>query len=53
MRLQSVLSRLFPRSFSAKLLAVAFVGIHVPLLLLIVWLVGLAELDPHERWTVF
>jgi len=53
MRLHSVLSRLFPRSFSAKLLAVAFIGIHVPLLLLIVWLVGLAELDPRERWTIF
>jgi len=53
MPLHDTLSRIFPRSFSAKLLAVAFVGIHVPLLLLIVWLIGLGDLSASQRWAVF
>jgi len=53
MRLHATLSRIFPRSFSAKLLAVAFTGIHVPLLLLIVWLMWLADLSGPQRWAVF
>lgn len=52
MRLYDLLSRLFPRSFSAKLLAVAFVGIHIPLLLLIAWLVWQTELAGAQMWTV-
>jgi diguanylate cyclase (GGDEF)-like protein len=35
MRLYAALSRVFPRSFTAKVLAVAFVGTHVPLLALV------------------
>ena len=53
MTVYATLSRLFPRSFSAKLLAVAFFGIHVPLLLLMAWLVGVADLDPTARWRIF
>lgn len=52
MRLYAGLSRLFPRSFSAKLLAVTFVGIHLPLLLLIAWLAAQSELDGRPLWSV-
>ncbi|HBK46344.1 MAG TPA: GGDEF domain-containing protein [Xanthomonadaceae bacterium] len=52
MRLYNGLSRLFPRSFSAKLLAVAFAGIHVPLLLLVLWLLSHGELQGRQLWTV-
>jgi diguanylate cyclase (GGDEF)-like protein len=52
MHLYNVLARVFPRSFSAKLLAVAFAGIHVPLLLLIVWLVWQSELEAAQRWNI-
>lgn len=52
MRLYNALSRLFPNSFSAKLLAVAFVGIHVPLLLLVVWLLAVSGLEPAEKWRI-
>ncbi|MGV8960758.1 MAG: GGDEF domain-containing protein [Stenotrophomonas sp.] len=38
MSLYQRLSRVFPRSFSARLLAVAFAGIHVPLLGLLGWM---------------
>ncbi|MEO8367014.1 MAG: sensor domain-containing diguanylate cyclase [Pseudoxanthomonas sp.] len=39
MSIQSGLARIFPRSFSARMMAVAFVGIHVPLIVLAIWLV--------------
>ncbi|WP_022972543.1 GGDEF domain-containing protein [Xanthomonas maliensis] len=52
MRLYAGLSRVFPRSFSAKLLAVTFVGIHLPLLLLIAWLAAHRELGGRPMWSV-
>ncbi|RXD65007.1 GGDEF domain-containing protein, partial [Xanthomonas perforans] len=52
MRLYAGLSRVFPRSFSAKLLAVTFLGIHLPLLLLIAWLAAQSELDGRPLWSV-
>lgn len=52
MGLYEALSRLFPRSFSAKLLAVAFVGIHVPLLVLLLWICWQANLAGKLMWQV-
>lgn len=52
MRLYTGLSRVFPRSFSAKLVAVALVGIHLPLLVLIAWLASQSELGGHPPWWV-
>lgn len=52
MRLYAGLSRVFPRSFRAKLLAVTFIGIHLPLLLLIAWLASQSELHRRDRKSV-
>ena len=38
MRLYRGLARVFPRSFSAKLMTVVFIGVHVPLLGLLLWM---------------
>ena len=39
MLIYRLLSRLFPRNFTAKIVAVCFVGIHVPLITFAVWVV--------------
>lgn len=38
MRLYRALNRLFPRSYSAKLFFAAFIGTHVPLIALVMWM---------------
>lgn len=48
MLIEKGLSRLFPRSFAAKLMAVAFVGIHVPLIMLAIWLTWRSQIDAAE-----
>lgn len=52
MRLYRGLARIFPRSFSAKLMAVVFVGLHVPLLVLLLWLAGSGYYARDTMWTV-
>lgn len=50
--IQSSLSRIFPRSFSARMMTIAFVGIHAPLVVLAVWLVVSSHLPLHEMLLV-
>ncbi|GEM_PF-1659826 len=52
MRLYRGLTRVFRRSFSAKLMAVVFVGVHVPLLVLLLWM-AVSGHDAHATlWPV-
>ncbi|SEK49046.1 diguanylate cyclase (GGDEF) domain-containing protein [Pseudoxanthomonas sp. GM95] len=50
--IQTVLGRVFPRSLGLRLLAVAFVGIHTPLILLAVWMFVRSELPREEAIVV-
>lgn len=52
MRLYRGLARVFPRSFSAKLMSVVFVGLHVPLLVLLLWLAFTGHYQRDTMWTV-
>lgn len=48
------LSRIFPRSFTAKLFFVAFCGVHVPLVTLALWaLVQAGPLSAHLPWLIW
>ncbi|MET1023245.1 MAG: GGDEF domain-containing protein [Pseudoxanthomonas sp.] len=49
---QAVLGRMFPKSLGLRLLAVAFVGIHTPLILLAVWMFARGALPRQEAITV-
>lgn len=52
MRLYRGLTRVFRRSFSAKLMSVVFVGVHVPLLVLLLWM-AVSGHDAHATlWPV-
>ncbi len=50
--MQAVLGRMFPRSLGLRLLAVAFFGIHTPLILLAVWMFVRGALPRDEAITV-
>jgi len=52
MRLYRGLARVFPRSFSAKLMSVVFVGLHVPLLVLLLWMAFTGHYRRDTMWTV-
>lgn len=52
MRLYRGLARVFPRSFSARLMTVVFVGVHVPLLVLLVWMALSGHYQHETLWTV-
>ncbi len=52
MRLYRGLARVFPRSFSARLMTVVFVGVHVPLLVLLVWMALSGHYQQETLWTV-
>lgn len=47
------LARLFPRSFTARLLSVAFVGIHVPLIILAGWMLFTSDMSTAQTLRVF
>jgi diguanylate cyclase (GGDEF)-like protein len=50
--MQAVLGRMFPKSLGMRLLAVAFVGIHTPLLLLAGWMFARGALPRDEAVAV-
>lgn len=52
MRLYRGLARVFPRSFSAKLMTVVFIGVHVPLLVLLGWMAMSGHYQRDTMWTV-
>ncbi|MCF7750508.1 GGDEF domain-containing protein [Bacillus subtilis subsp. subtilis] len=52
MRLYRGLARVFPRSFSAKLMTVVFIGVHVPLLVLLLWMAFTGHYQRDTMWTV-
>lgn len=52
MRLYRGLARVFPRSFSAKLMTVVFIGVHVPLLVLLLWMAVSGHYQRDTMWTV-
>ncbi|AHY57661.1 GGDEF domain-containing protein [Stenotrophomonas rhizophila] len=52
MRLYRGLARVFPRSFSAKLMTVVFIGVHVPLLGLLLWMAVSGHYQRDTMWTV-
>lgn len=52
MRLYRSLARVFPRSFSAKLMTVVFIGVHVPLLVLLLWMAVSGHYQHRTMWTV-
>jgi diguanylate cyclase (GGDEF)-like protein len=52
MRLYRGLARVFPRSFSAKLMTVVFVGVHVPLLVLLLWMAFSGQYQEQTMWAV-
>lgn len=52
MRLYRGLARVFPRSFTAKLMAVVFFGLHVPLLVLLLWMAATGHYERGMMWTV-
>lgn len=52
MRLYRGLARVFPRSFSAKLMTVVFIGVHVPLLVLLLWMAFSGHYQQDTMWTV-
>jgi len=52
MRLYRGLARVFPRSFSAKLMTVVFIGVHVPLLVLLGWMAISGHYQRDTMWTV-
>lgn len=52
MRLHRGLVRVFPRSFSARLMMVVFAGVHVPLLVLLLWMAFSGHYRLASMWTV-
>lgn len=52
MHLYRGLRRVLPRSFSARLMAVVFAGVHVPLLVLLLWMAGGGPPPDGARWTL-
>ncbi|MFW5642285.1 MAG: GGDEF domain-containing protein [Roseicyclus sp.] len=48
MRLYHLMSKLFPGSFRAKIACLAFLGVHVPLLAVVAYLMALGGLDGRE-----
>lgn len=52
MRLYRGLARVFPRSFSAKLMTVVFIGVHVPLLVLLLWMAFSGRYQQETMWAV-